>query len=98
MKIKSRNSYTICYNTHTTAEYGQIQFYIATPQTVLAAIKKLEITEKPEKLSLVSKWIVPVKETTEASIELDSIISKCILICFQELKYFCIVSNQLCFD
>ena len=76
--MKSRNSYTICYNTHTTAEYGQIQFYIATPQTVLATIMKLEITEGPEELSLVSKWIVPVKETLLNWITLS--VHKCIFI------------------
>ena len=83
-RLRSRNSYTVCYQEDDTEKYGLIQYFLSIPGQVVAVVVPLFIRAPPHypsQLNILNKRIIPVAlSSTVCAVPIKALVCKCVYV------------------
>lgn len=102
-RLKSRNSYTVCYSEDGAEKYGVIQYFLSLSEQTVAVITPLIITASPtcypRELSVLCSRINPVVlDTVICVVPVNNIVCKCVFIDTGSAFYVARKPSQLNLD
>ena len=103
-RMKTRNSYTVCYSAGAVEKFGFIRYFISLSTTTVAVISPLIPSSHhcyPPELSVLHSRVIPVIAAHDSIIDVVSvsfIVSKCVFIDFNGCMYVARLPNDLYAD
>ena len=83
-RLKSRNSFTVCYEEDNAEKYGLIQYFLSIPGQTVAIVVPLIITPPPHypsQLDILNKRIIPVVlSSTICAVPIKALVCKCVYV------------------
>ena len=82
-RLKTRNSYTVCYEEDCSEKYGQIQYFLSMPGQVVAVVVPLIVITPhyPSQLGILNKRIIPVAVSSSVrAVPVMALVCKCVYV------------------
>jgi hypothetical protein len=83
-RLKSRNSFTVCYEEDDAEKYGLVRYFLSIPGRVVAVVVPLSVSTPPHypsQLNILNMRIIPVAlSSTICAVPIKALVCKCVYV------------------